>query len=683
MNAGPQTAAPAPAWFAEAKLGVFLHWVAHSAVRPGDSVTPGHVFNTPFAQYRMLLDRFTLEAFDAERFVARVQALGARYLIPTSHHADGLCLWDTATTDFKMTKAPARLDVVGALAGACRRQGLKLGLYFPYCDMAHPLMQPLFAHGRQDSAAWGEDCPLPPGQLAEYRDHLKTQIRELCTQYGEIAVLWWDGGPADRAWVREIKQMVYDLQPGVLQNSRWSGGLWRGVGEPLCGDFFTPEQTVPSVPLWHRGRPVPCETCLVTTGNWLFDRTERNFKRGRTLVRDLLEAVSKGGNLLLNLAPDEHGRVNPEVDRALDEMGAWLRRHADAVWGTEAGPRHDIPDVALTRRGRSLYVNYYGAAAKLELPDFGARIGKVCAVESGKTVATRAAAEGTTEIELSGLRRDDIATVLRLDFDAMPVCTSAPAPVPEHFVLPCGRAEGPPTEADWSGATAVPVTEENGHNLLVWRHEPEELSFEVKALNDDGHLYVRVAVRQRDLPQTAPAGRVRDAFAEAHGMSEAVRMLNRASVELYLDALPPSPEVTADRRCCELVVSAAGKAEVSFAAPDTVPFSSRVQRTGTGYVVWFTVPFSSLIKDPARPRPDYDLLNFFGLPRKDVPLSPSASPVCPGDVIGVNVSVNAPLTAHGIQTKRKLWWQARTHCPFNDPHQWGRLRLARKGEPHG
>lgn len=663
-----------PGWFSEAKLGIFLHWVGHAAVRPGDPVTPGHNFNTPFAQYRFLLDRFTLDGFDAHRFVARIKAMGAKYLIPTSHHADGLCLWDTATTDFKMTNAPCHLDVIGALAEECRSQGLKFGVYFPYCDNSHPLVQPLFASGKQDAAGWGDNCPLTPAQLAEFRGHLKEQIRELCTQYGKIDVLWWDGGPTDRAWAGEIMQMVYDLQPGIIQNSRFSSGLW--------GDFFTPEQTVPSVPLVHDGRPVPFETCTITTGNWLFDRTERNFKRGRTLVRDLLEAVSKGGRLLMNLAPDEHGRVNPEVDQALDEMGDWLRRHAEAVWGIESGSRHDIPDVALTRRGHSLYVHYYGAAERLALPDFGARMQKASAVDGGCPIPARTAADGTIQLDLSGVRRNDIATVLRLDFDGMPVRTSAPAPVPEHFVLPCGRIENPPTESDWARAMAVTVTEENGHNQLIWRYEPEELSFEIKALNDDKHLYFRVAVQQRDLGQAAPVQRVRDAFAEAHGMSEAARMLNRSSVELYLDALPPSPEVTADGRCCELVVSAEGKAEVSFTSPEAVPFSSRAERTDSGYITWFTIPFTSLLKDSARPRPDYDLLNFFGLPRKDIPLSPSVSAVRPGDIIGINISVNAPHIENGVQTKRKLWWQARTHGPFNDPHQWGRMKIAPKGNHH-
>ncbi len=523
-----------PKWFSEAKLGVFLHWVAHSAVRPGDPVTPGHVFNTPFAQYRFLIDRFTLDAFDAERFVARIKAIGARYLIPTSHHADGLCLWNTATTDFKMTNAPSRLDVIGALAEECRRQGLKFGLYFPYCDMSHPLMQPLFAQGKQDSAGWGDHCPLTAEQLAEYRGHLKAQIRELCTQYGEISVLWWDGGPSDKAWVREIKQMVYDLQPCIIQNSRWSGGLWRGVGEPLCGDFFTPEQTVPSIRLFHKGRPVPCETCGITTGNWLFDRTERNFKRGRTLVRDLLEAVSKGGNLLLNLAPDEHGRVNPEVDQALDEMGGWLRRNAEAVWGTEAGPRHDIPDAVLTRRGNTLYVHYYGTAEQLALPDFGAPIREASSPEGGKALPVRTEQDGTIRLELGDVAFDPAATVLRLEFDSEPVRTSSPPPVPEHFIMPCTRIEAPPADADWSKAQKLTVSEANGHNMLVWRYSPEELSFDVSAMNDDDNLYVRVDVRQRDLAPPSAQGRVRDAFAEAHGMTEAARMLSGASVELYL-----------------------------------------------------------------------------------------------------------------------------------------------------
>ncbi len=130
-------------------------------------------------------------------------------------------------------------------------------------------------------------------------------------------------------------------------------------------------------------------------------------------------------------------------------------------------------------------------------------------------------------------------------------------------------------------------------------------------------------------------------------------------------------------------MSAEGRAEVSFARRDAVPFSSRVEKNSGGYTAFFTVPLRSLIKDQGRPPAEYDLLNFFGLPRKDIPMPPSAVPVRPGDTLGVNVSVNAPQIKDGVHLKRKLWWQARTHSPFNDPHQWGRLRISQGGRRNG
>lgn len=657
-------------WYLDAKFGIFLHWMATSAVHPGDPVTPGHVFDTPFAQYRSLLSRFTLDGFDSEQFVRRIKKMGARYLVPTSHHADGLCLWDTATSDFKTTNAPAHLDIIDALATACRRHGLKFGFYFPYCDQSHPLIQPLFAINKQDSSRWIDDCPLTPTELKIYRSHLREQIRELCSNYGEIAMLWWDAGPSDIAWANDVKRMVAELQPGVLQNSRWGLDYWHPEKnpDPLPGDFFTAEQIVPSIPVRRNGSRVPFECAETSTGNWVFYRTEKNFYSARALTHDLLESVSKDGNLLLNLSPDEHGCVNKEVDIELTRMSDWMQHHGKAIWDTEAGPRFDIPDVTLTRRGNSLYVHYYGHEPQLCLPDFGALLQSAYQVDGGQQITFTQTTTEMITLDLSNISFNEIATTFCLTFATAPVDTSAPVPIPAAHIITSSSVAGIPTVEQWTRVKHTTVTDANGHNPLMWSITADELSFDVAVCNDTHNLFLRVEVWQRNIchsEQTLLA----DSFAEAGGFQELQALMRGSSMEIYLDALPCSTEVTADQRCFQLVISPEGKGVLAFAPEDTlVRYSYSVEMTPTGYLVSCTIPFTSLLKDMGRSAVDFNVMNFFSTPRFDIPYSPGAAPVQAGDMIGANFSVNALRMENGVRTNLKLWWQARSKCPFNDPH---------------
>lgn len=666
-------------WFTEAKLGMFIHWMAYSAARKSDNLPWG----VPLKDYRFLLDRFTLESFDPDAFVLKAKARGFRYIVPTAHHADGLCLWDSATTDFKTTNGPRPMDLIKELSAACRKHGLKFGVYLPYCDMSHPTVQHLAASGKMDSGGWGDNPPLKGRDLQKYLDHLEAQVRELCTHYGKLDLWWWDAGPGVIEWAEKVRALVYELQPGILQNGR--------IGSPvpnnrLKGDFFSPEGDVPSIPLTENGKSIRWETCLPTIVNsWVYDENKHTYASARTLVRTLVEAISKGGNLLLNLGPEGDGRVPAEIDDALDRMGDWLRMNGGAIWGTHAGPRHDIPNVALTRNANTLYVHYYGNEQRLVLPGLGAVLEEARFLANGARIGIEKAGEEIV-LDLASSPRDPFDTVLRLEFSKAPSKTGMPVPIPATQLAQSVKiATTEPTPADWARVKPVTVTAVNGISILVRQPTAEELSFAFSVLNDEHHLHLRVEVRQANLG-AAPVFKkdTGDHFAEKSGARANEELIKNSAISVYIDALPVSQEQTADKRCFQIVVNASGKSFVYFAdgnvesKDDTiVPYTCRVEKTSLGYTVYCTVPFSSMIKDTGRTEYEYDLTNFFGAPHKNLPQSTQLEPVQAGDTLGFNLSAMAPMNDGDGELIMDLWWQARSHCPFNDPHQWGRLKLAK------
>ncbi|MFI6294559.1 alpha-L-fucosidase [Nonomuraea sp. NPDC050790] len=336
-------------WFTHDRFGMFVHWglyalpARHEWVKTREKMTD--------EQYQVYFDHFSPDRYDPAAWARTAKAAGMRYVVLTTKHHDGFCLWDSDLTDYKATRTPYGKDLVGPFVEACRAEGLKVGFYHSLIDWHHPAFPVDGTHPRRDDVDG-----VGGGDIAEYRRYLHGQVRELLTRYGKVDYLffdfsyagrkdWWGGKGAEDWGSAELLEMVRELQPGILVNDRTG----------LPGDFVTPEQYQPSGPLaevW--------EACQTLNGSWGYDRDNLDYKSPDLLIRMLVDGVSKGGNLLLNVGPTGRGEIDPRALGILAEIGAWMDRHERSIRG--CGPSAFTPpaDCRYTQNGDRLYLHLFG-----------------------------------------------------------------------------------------------------------------------------------------------------------------------------------------------------------------------------------------------------------------------------------------------------------------------------------
>lgn len=322
-------------WFNEARFGMFIHWGLYAI--PGRGEWAMYKEPIPREEYNRLADRFVPEHFDADAWAALAKRAGARYMVLTTRHHDGFCLYDSQVSDFTSVKSAARRDFVAEYVAACRRAGLRVGLYYSLMDWQFP--------GYYDWRKY-------PDSHAAMVDQAHAQVRELMSNYGPIDMLWYDGGcipgtdpgmiaPLWRS--RELNDMARSLQPQLLINNR-SG---------LAEDFDTPEQHVVAT---RSGRA--WEACMTIGATaWGYVAAEREFKPVSELLRCLVLAASGGGNFLLNVGPRADGSIQPEFVTRLEAMGHWLEVNGEAIYGSRrtALSMQEQPLGLVTRVGRKAY----------------------------------------------------------------------------------------------------------------------------------------------------------------------------------------------------------------------------------------------------------------------------------------------------------------------------------------
>jgi alpha-L-fucosidase len=350
------TAADRMAWWRESRFGMFIHFGLYSILGgewSGRTDYGEWIRNNakiPIDEYEKLLGRFDPVRFDADAIARMARDAGMRYLVITTKHHDGFCLWPTKQTRWAVQNTPYRKDLMRAVVDACRANGVRPCWYHSIMDWHHPDYLP-----RRDWEVAAR--PETGAQFARYERYLRAQVEELLTQYGDIGVMWFDG-EWESTWKREmgasLLEHVNRLQPDCLVNSRVAqqpqNGLEAREGKPTYGDFGTPEQKIPD-----RGTPgVDWESCITMNGNWGYNRADKAFKSLPKLVEILVETSSKGGNLLLNIGPDGEGTVPPESVDRLGGLAGWMRVHADAIHGSSASPFEGAPFRA-TRMDRTLY----------------------------------------------------------------------------------------------------------------------------------------------------------------------------------------------------------------------------------------------------------------------------------------------------------------------------------------
>lgn len=343
------------AWWQAARFGMFVHFGLYSIPggewngKPvGTHEWIRHNAKIPDEEYIRLADQFNPTGFDADALAALAKTAGQKYLVFTTKHHDGFALFDSRHTGYDVMSTPYRRDIARDVVEACRRHGITPCWYYSIMDWHHPDYLP-----RRDWEVGQR--PVGGAEFSRYVEFLLRQLEELLTRYGDIGLLWFDG-QWEETWTHQLGETVAArcraLSPGIIINNRvdkagpnpslpakYAGGSDQWRSAVSAGDYSTPELGIPDT-----GVPgEPWESCITMNDNWGYSKFDTNFKSPARLIEILVETASKGGNLLLNVGPDGEGRVPLQSVEALHEIGAWMRRHGSAIYGTTASPLPEAP----------------------------------------------------------------------------------------------------------------------------------------------------------------------------------------------------------------------------------------------------------------------------------------------------------------------------------------------------
>jgi len=353
-------------WWRDARFGLFVHWGLY-AVPAGtykgkriDGIGEW-IMNSaqiPVEEYEKFAAAFNPVGFDADEWVRLVKQAGMKYIVITSKHHDGFCLWDSAVTDWDIMDAtPFKRDILAELAQACKKHKIKLCFYHSIMDWHHPDAQAPFYPNYNDTSKSN------PNFERYVETYMKPQLAELLAKYGPLGVLWFDGewikdwtepqGKALYAWLREI-------QPDLIINNRVGKGRKGMEGlnksdDEYAGDFGTPEQQIPAT-----GLPgVDWETCMTMNDTWGFKAYDDNWKSSEDLIRKLIDIASKGGNFLLNVGPTPEGLIPQPSIRRLKAMGDWMAVNSESIYGTSASPMDTPAWGRCTAKDEMLYLHVF------------------------------------------------------------------------------------------------------------------------------------------------------------------------------------------------------------------------------------------------------------------------------------------------------------------------------------
>ncbi len=392
-----QTEAERTAWYRAAKFGMFIHWGPYSVASVEASwpiMAPEAHWNITEPEYVSLYKRFNPTQYDPVAWVELAKQAGQRYMVITTKHHDGFCMFDSALTDYKITRTPYGKDVMAMLAKAAQEGGMPLGFYYSPPDMHHP--------GYRDTSqpvkdTWHGDPSRP--QWASYLDYMEGQLRELLTKYGPVALIWFDGLDREEKYQgQRFISLIHELQPAALVNNR--------IG--VDGDFVTPEQQIPDrIPTKRAAEKLPgaaesqasapatvpppedfqlWETCMTINDTWAYNKNDQHFKSVQALIQDLANVASKGGNFLLDVGPTPEGTIQPEFVERLQAMGKWMKVNGDSIYGTTYGPLQNLPFGKTTAKGKTIYLHVFDWPSKpeLEVPGLERRVSRITVLATGR-----------------------------------------------------------------------------------------------------------------------------------------------------------------------------------------------------------------------------------------------------------------------------------------------------------
>jgi alpha-L-fucosidase len=444
--AAPETAAQRDSrmqWWREARFGMFVHWGLYSglagtwegkpvATKGGMEWIQQRVKADTAIYAQRAIPLFKPTAGFAREWARLAKAAGCQYLVFTTKHHDGFALHDSKVSDYDAGSVLQR-DLVKEIVDACRAEGLRVGFYHSVIDwhhdqyeyakskqLPHPLKGQPYANGVRDHG--------------KYLDYLHAQVDELISKYGKVDVLWWDYSAqdfqGDDAWrATALMQKVRAKQPAIIMNNRLyriPEAGWKSMGtegytpqlDPKYGDFITPEQHIPATGM----SGVDWETCMTLNTTWGFSDHDHAWKSEETLIRNLIDIASKGGNYLLNIGPKGDGSVPAETVKSFAAIAAWMKTNRAGIVGTTASPFAKLDWGRATRKGQTLYLHVFNwpADGTLVVP-LQNKIGsaKLLAAPDVKVAAT--ASPAGVRLQLPARAPDAIATVIALQIEGEPL----------------------------------------------------------------------------------------------------------------------------------------------------------------------------------------------------------------------------------------------------------------------
>ena len=355
------------AWFTRDRFGMFIHFGLYAMPARHEWIKSYE--RIPEDKYDKYFKYFNPDLFDAREWARQAKAAGMKYAVLTTKHHEGFCLFDSQYTDYKITNTAFGRDLVKEYADAFRAEGLRVGFYYSLIDWHHPDFTIDMHHPRRDDP---DALQQNEGRdMRRYAQYMRDQVTELLTNYGKIDVLWFDfsypdlNGTGDKAWMKgkgkddweaeELLALARRLQPGIIIDNR------TGIEQ----DIFTPEQFQPDEWLRHRetGELVNWEACQTFSGSWGYYRDEQTWKSPEMLIRMLVNTVSLGGNLLMNVGPTSRGYFDHRAEAALKVYADWMKVNSRAIYGcTMAEPEFTAPaDCRFTQSldGKRLYLHLF------------------------------------------------------------------------------------------------------------------------------------------------------------------------------------------------------------------------------------------------------------------------------------------------------------------------------------
>ena len=396
-------------WWKDARFGMFIHWGPVS--QAGTEIGWSRGEQVPVDEYDQLYTTFNPEKFSAVEWVKIAKDAGMKYMVLTSKHHDGFCLWDTKTTDYNIMNTPFGRDVVKELAEECKKEGIVFCTYYSILDWYQP--------DYNIDSRGGPGYAFPEGEkpdMNRYIDYLNTHMKELIENYGPLGIMWFDG-EWEEPWTHEMGINLYNyvrsLQENIIINNRVDKGRKGMEGVTLtdknyAGDYDTPEQEVGKFQTER-----PWETNMTICKQWAWKPNDA-LKSFEECIRILVETVGGDGNLLLNVGPMPDGRIEPRQVERLNEIGQWLQQDGESIYGTKGGPFKPESWGATTSKGNKIYLHILNVKGKkIKLSPLEKSIVN-CQLLHGEMIDYKQTKRGIS-IKTSGLNPDLVDNIVVLE----------------------------------------------------------------------------------------------------------------------------------------------------------------------------------------------------------------------------------------------------------------------------